>query len=55
MNKTFAMWLAEVDKAIQKLCGLSYKDLADQPFIDWYEDGVAPKAAAKMALASEQY
>jgi len=52
---SFEDWLRKVDQAVGQIAGLSYMDLADQPYRDWYDDGVAPGTAAKRALASEGF
>ena len=47
----FAIWMAKVDRAVEAKVGLSARDLADCSYYDWFEDGVSPAAAAKMAIA----
>ena len=48
--KTFYMWIAEVDKAVWNIVGLSYEDLPDQPWHDWFVEGVSPIKAVKRAI-----
>ena len=38
-------WLIELDDICQQETGLSYKDLPDQLFQDWYDDGLTPEDA----------
>lgn len=52
-KKTFEEWFKEVDRAIAHECGMAALDLSDQPYQDWYEDGVTPKQAAKRAIKAE--
>jgi hypothetical protein len=55
-KKSFEVWLKELDEAVQAKCGMSYQDLPDGPFRDWYEEGKTPKsAAAKLVkMANEE-
>lgn len=50
MKKTFEEWMAQVNREVSNIIGLDADDLADQPYYDWYEDGVRPKTAAKRAI-----
>ena len=36
-------WIAEIDKLVLARYGFSVHDLPDQPFSDWYEDGITPE------------
>lgn len=47
---SFDAWMELVDRAVQKRTGLSIHDLEDQPFADWYEDGISPDAAARRTV-----
>lgn len=47
---SFSLWLKKVDEAVQKRAGLSYQDLPDCPYADWYEDGATPTGAAVRAI-----
>lgn len=47
----FDDWMAQVDKVIEAVYGLSVNDLPDCPFADWYEDGITPVSAAGRAIA----
>lgn len=49
----FEAWMAKVERAILSAIGLSYKDLADQPYFAWFEAGYSPSRAAKQSIASE--
>lgn len=51
----FKKWMKNVDGRIEELCGLSHRDLADQPFRDWFEDEVTPREAARRTLADEGF
>ena len=48
-------WMVDVDKALNKRCGLSSRDLADQCYADWFDDGVSPSEAADMVLEDEGF
>lgn len=52
-NYAFDAWMAKVDAACLKACGLSIHDLSDCCFMDWFEDGVSPLSAAKRAIRAE--
>lgn len=47
---TFRQWKADVDVKIAARVGVCSDDLIDQPWMDWYRDGVDPDEAAIMAL-----
>ena len=47
---TFEQWMKKVDRIIGERVGLSYLDLADQPYRDWYDDGMTPSEAASAAI-----
>lgn len=49
---TFEQWLREVDRAVVAKVGLSYQDLPDCCYRDWYDQGVSPKGAASRAIRS---
>ena len=49
-GRTFESWLDKVNAHLRQTMGLSYKDLPDQPYRDWFENKVPPKQAAKRAL-----
>lgn len=53
-QKRFEAWMAKVEKTILSTVGLSYKDLADQPYFTWFEAGYSPSRAARQAIASER-
>ncbi len=55
MAKTFTEWMAELDLRCGRKVGLSIRDLADQPFSDWYEDGITPAQALRLTLAEEGF
>ncbi len=46
---SFEDWLNAVDRAVGRI-GLSYMDLPDCPYADWYEDELSPAQAAKLAI-----
>ena len=49
----FAAFMAKVDAAIEKRCGLSSSDLADIDYRGMFEDGASPASAARAAIANE--
>lgn len=55
MKKSFQEWMREVDAELWRLVFMSHRDLADQPYHDWYDDRMRPKTAAKKALKEEGY
>lgn len=54
-DESFAGWMQKVDAAIEAKVGLVALDLADQPYRDWYEDGLRPTTAAAHALRDEGF
>lgn len=55
MELTFKQWMAQVNREVSRIAGLSVYDLADQPFRDWYEDGLTPAEAAEETLMDEGF
>jgi hypothetical protein len=49
------MWFRAVDAIVLAKAGVSVNDLPDCCFIDWFDDGVSPKAAAARALKSAAF
>lgn len=47
---TFEQWLEKVNAIIESKVGLSYQDLPDCSYHDWYDEGVSPSVAAKRAI-----
>lgn len=47
---SFETWMKQVDQIVEQRVGLSVYDLPDQPFADWYGDGIAPMRAAGRAI-----
>jgi hypothetical protein len=43
---TFDQWLAKVNDALKKKIGLDYRFLPDQPYHDWFDQGLKPHHAA---------
>ena len=54
-TKTFDEWMRQVDQEIQRTVGVSSLDLTDQPYMDWYMDGVKSGRAAARALADNGF
>jgi len=50
---SFDEWMNTVDGYLRAACGCDSRDLIDQCYADWYEDGVSAKTAARRALAAE--
>lgn len=53
MKKTFDEWKKEADEICSRKYGLSLDDLADVPYMDWYESGVSPKGAVSRAIKAQ--
>jgi hypothetical protein len=47
---TFELWMREVDKALERIVGLSSADLPDVCYRDLYDDGAGPREAARIAV-----
>jgi Family of unknown function (DUF5419) len=48
-------WMHKVDRALLKRCGLTSRDLADQCYADWFDDGMSPAEAAELVLEDEGF
>jgi hypothetical protein len=46
----FDTWMEAVDDAVQANCGASVRDLPDCCYRDWFDDGLSPREAARLAL-----
>lgn len=49
-RKTFDQWMSDVNTHVKAKIGLSYLDLPDQPYAEWYENGKTAKSAAAAAV-----
>lgn len=49
----YATWLRSVDAELERVVGLSHRDLADRNYRDEFEAGVSPREAALEAIADE--
>lgn len=49
----FTRWMAEVDRVVEKKIEFSVFDLADQPFRDWFDEGINPEEAAAVAIEED--
>lgn len=49
-NAGFDKWMAKVDAALVKKCGLDSRDLPDWMYADAFEDGRSASSAASAAL-----
>ena len=54
-GETLNQWLAQVDRHVGAIAGLTHSDLADQPWYDWWADDVEPREAAIMLLEDEGF
>jgi hypothetical protein len=46
----FSVWKTKVNNHCRQLCGLDADDLDDQPYADWFDDGIEPFVAARRAI-----
>jgi hypothetical protein len=46
----FGDWMIAIDGHLEKAVGFTSSDLADCCYYDWWEDGITPRQAAKLAL-----
>lgn len=51
---TYDEWMRRVDALLRKYVGLSYADLVDCTWMEWYEKRLRPIRAANRALRQEQ-
>ena len=51
---SFTDWLCKVNKAIEARIGLTSDDLPDCPYRDWFEDGMGPNTAARLAIKNSE-
>lgn len=50
MKTPWQTWLLEVSEIVAREAGVGIDDLEDQPYRDWYEDGLTPVEAAEEVL-----
>ena len=50
MGAPLEQWMRALDRAVGQRVGVSVHDLSDQPFRDWYDDGITPAQAARLAI-----
>jgi hypothetical protein len=48
-DAAFKVWMGKVNAKVGQKYGLSVDDLPDCPFMDWFDDGMSPAAAANKA------
>jgi hypothetical protein len=53
VNDRFEAWLLELDSTCHNEMGISYKDLPDQHYRDWFEDGLTPEDAYYQLMENE--
>jgi len=46
----YADWMAEIDRLMVAEAGVTHNDLPDQPWRDWYDEGLEPEEAVENAL-----
>jgi len=46
----FEEWMRELDNTLDRNIGIVSDDLPDQPYRDWFEEGLTPGRAAYRAL-----
>jgi hypothetical protein len=51
----FKKWMNDVDAAVSATAFVSVYDLPDQPFRDWFDDGMSAEEAARTALEDADY
>ena len=49
----FEAWLNALDEIFQTEMGISYKDLPDQVFRNWFDDGLTPEDAYYQMIETE--
>lgn len=54
-EREYQDWLKKVDRIMGIKVGLSYNDLADQNWRDWFDDDMSPEEAVEEALENEGY
>lgn len=47
---TFAVYMEEVDRCLDQMCGVVSSDLPDFEYMDWYEEGADPSDTADAAF-----
>jgi len=47
---SYRVWQRKVDQYLYRLAGLTSRDLPDQRYRDWFDDGLGPQPAAERAL-----
>lgn len=47
---TFEEWMQKIDKLYQRKLGVSVHDMPDEPWRDFYEDGITPEEIMELAV-----
>jgi hypothetical protein len=55
IDPAFRAWLKEADEVCVDIAGVGIHDIADQPFRDWFADGLSPEEAVQLALEDEGF
>lgn len=50
-QSAFDAWMKQVDSKMVGMSGLGASDLPDQPYADWFEDGMSASEAAQLSLS----
>ena len=54
-RQAFEAWMKKVDQRLARVCTLTSQDLADQPYYEWFLDGLEPEEAAEETLTDEGF
>ena len=49
-DKTFDVWMVEVDRQLEVACGLASDELPDCSYRDWFDDELTATEAVELVL-----
>jgi hypothetical protein len=52
-DQEYELWLEQVNRLIEIVVGLGLSDLKDNPYRDWFDEGMSANEAAKKAVKAE--
>jgi hypothetical protein len=52
---SFVEWMKKVNRVVVSVAGLSVRDLPDQPFREWFDEGMDAHEAAELTLEDSGY
>jgi hypothetical protein len=52
---SFAEWMKKVNRIVIAVAGVTVHDLVDQPFREWFDEGMDAEEAAELTLEGNDF